>query len=350
MYCTPTMRTWSTVQAALEGRPGWRRRGQEYHGPCPVLDVGRDCCWLGPGDGSGGVRVGCRRCGAGGALSGPDVRAHLDALCGPPPSRDGGLDGRQPRSAAPKKPKRAAVLPDEAWRESGPVASGPGLEYLERRGVWPGYPVPSVRWLTASAAARIRLYPRLPVGASGALVYRFAVPGELGAVRTVQVEAVDADGTRRDRWRYWDRALGIEVERSTKRPSAAGSDTDGGRRVFFVPSARAPAPGVHVCEGPVDALGLVALETRGLVDLGGSAVIGVAGTSGLQPAAVAAWDGPVTIWPDGDGPGRGAAAVLASTLERDGRGRVTIRRQAPGEDIGRWAADAAAEREAMRDG
>ena len=48
----------------------------------------------------------------------------------------------------------------------------------------------------------------------------------------------------------------------------------------------------------------VALETRGLVDLGGSAVIGVAGTSGLQAPAGAAWSGPVTIWPDGDGPGR----------------------------------------------
>ena len=340
------MRTWSTVQAALEGRPGWRRRGQEYHGPCPVLDVGRDCCWLGPGDGSGGVRVGCRRCGAGGALSGPDVRAHLDALCGPIP--DSGGPARPP---APRpKPKPPAVLPTAVWLESGPAAGSPGQVYLERRGVWPGHPVGSVRWLTGSAAARIRLYPRLPVGASGALVYRFAVPGELSAVRAVQVEAVDADGARRDRWRYWDRALGTEVERSTKRPSAIGSDTDGGRRVFFVPSARAPAPGVHVCEGPVDALGLVALEARGLVDLGGSAVIGVAGTSGLQPAAVAAWDGPVTIWPDGDGPGRGAAAVLAAALERDGRGRVTIRRQAPGEDIGRWAADAAAEREAMRDG
>jgi hypothetical protein len=39
-------------------------------------------------------------------------------------------------------------------------------------------------------------YPRLPLGASGALVYRFTVPGELGAVRAVQVEAVDADGAR----------------------------------------------------------------------------------------------------------------------------------------------------------
>ena len=151
------------------------------------------------------------------------------------------------------------------------------LEYLAHHGVWPGYPVPSVRWLTASAAVRVRLYPRLPLGASEALVYRFTVPGELGAVRAVQVEAVDADGARLDSWRYWNRNLGLEVVSPTKRPSVAGSDTDGGRRVFLVPSARAPAPGVHVCEGPVDALGLVALEARGLVDLGGSAVIGVAG-------------------------------------------------------------------------
>ena len=228
------------------------------------------------------------------------------------------------------RPTPPALLPDVVWRESGPVAGGPGLEYLERRGVWPGYPVPSVRWLTASAAVRVRLYPRLPLGPSGALVYRFTVPSELGAVRAVQVEAVDADGARLDSWRYWDRDLGLEVMRPTKRPSVAGSDTDGGRRVFLVPSARAPAPGVHVCEGPVDALGLVALEARGLVDLGGSAVIGVAGTSGLQAPAVAAWSGPVTIWPDGDGPGRGAAAVLAAALERDGRGRVTIRETSPG--------------------
>ena len=73
------------------------------------------------------------------------------------------------------------------------------FEYLERRSVWPGYPVPSVRWLAAAAAVRVRLYPRLPLGAAGALVYRFTVPGKLGAVRAVQVEAVDAHGARLDR-------------------------------------------------------------------------------------------------------------------------------------------------------
>ena len=103
------------------------------------------------------------------------------------------------RALPTPRPKLPTLLPDAVWRESGPVAGGPGLEYLERRSVWPGYPVPSMRWLTASAAVRVRLYPRLPLGASGALVYRFTVPGELGAVRAVQVEAVDADGARLDR-------------------------------------------------------------------------------------------------------------------------------------------------------
>ena len=90
-----------------------------------------------------------------------------------------------------------------AWLRSELISRTDRLEYLERPG--PANPVPSVRWLTASAAVRVRLYPRLPLGASRALVYRFTVPGELGAVRAVQVEAVDADGTRLDSWRHWDR-------------------------------------------------------------------------------------------------------------------------------------------------
>lgn len=112
------------------------------------------------------------------------------------------------------------------------------------------------------AAVRVRLYPRLPLGASGALVYRFTVPGELGAVWAVQVEAVDADGARL-------RQLAVQGSGpQTKRPSVAGSDTDGAVGCSWCPSARAPAPGVHVCEGFVDALGLVALEAS--AELSGS--------------------------------------------------------------------------------
>jgi len=93
------------------------------------------------------------------------------------------------RALPTPQPKPPALLPDAVWRESGPVAGGPGLEYLEHRGVWPGYPVPSVRWLTASAAVRVRLYPRLPLGALGGAGRRGghvrpAGAGERGVVRS----------------------------------------------------------------------------------------------------------------------------------------------------------------------
>ena len=94
------------------------------------------------------------------ALSGPRRRPRRPGRPRPPrralrtsPLVAGGPDGRRPGPAA------AAA---EAARGPAPDA--------ERRSVRPGYPVPSVRWLTASAAVRIGLYPRLPLGASGALV------------------------------------------------------------------------------------------------------------------------------------------------------------------------------------
>ena len=65
------MITWPAVEAALQGRPDWRRIGVEWHGPCPVTLAGRDGAWFGAGSGSGGVRCGCRHCGdAGGRLDG----------------------------------------------------------------------------------------------------------------------------------------------------------------------------------------------------------------------------------------------------------------------------------------
>ena len=61
------MTHWPDLEAALQGRPGWRRVGREYHGPCPVSGAGRDCCFASEGR-AGGVAVGCRRCGNGGRL------------------------------------------------------------------------------------------------------------------------------------------------------------------------------------------------------------------------------------------------------------------------------------------
>ena len=56
------MITWPALEHAVQGRPGWRRIGHEWHGPCPVTGGGRDCCWFGPGHGAD-VRGGCRACG-----------------------------------------------------------------------------------------------------------------------------------------------------------------------------------------------------------------------------------------------------------------------------------------------
>ena len=340
------MRTWSAVQAALEERPGWHRRGREYHGPCPVLGVGEDCCWFAQGEGSGGVRVGCRRCG--GRLSGSDVRAHLDALCGPPPAP--GSTGRPGRPATRPKPATAG-LPDAVWRESGPVQDTPGLVYLKHRGVWPGRPVGSVRWLTAAATRRVRLRPGLPDGASGCLVYRFAVPAEL-VTMAVQVEAVGADGARLEGWRVWDPERGCEVLRRTKRAGVAGSDFAAARRVFAARSSAPPAAGVHVCEGPLDALALLSLEYLGVLDLHGAAVLGVAGTSGLQAAAVAGWRGPVTLRAQDDRASVLRMLRLGFAL-RYGRRTVRVVRPAEGltgTDWGDLAVIENAERKAMRDG
>ena len=75
------MTHWPDLEAALQGRPVWRRVGRDYHGPCPVSGAGRDCCFASEGR-AGGVAVGCRRCGNGGRLDSESLIAHLAALGG----------------------------------------------------------------------------------------------------------------------------------------------------------------------------------------------------------------------------------------------------------------------------
>ena len=45
------MITWPDLEAALQGRPGWRRVGRTWRGaPCPSCGGGtRDTAWVGPG-------------------------------------------------------------------------------------------------------------------------------------------------------------------------------------------------------------------------------------------------------------------------------------------------------------
>ena len=115
------------LEAALQGRPGWRRGGRDYHGPCPVSGAGRDCCFASDGR-ARGVAVGCRRCGNGGRLDSESLIAHLAAL--------GGETARH--VAAHATNDRAAIetpspLPARAWGGTGRTEGG---LTLPRGGLW----------------------------------------------------------------------------------------------------------------------------------------------------------------------------------------------------------------------
>ena len=241
------MTRWHDLEAALQGRPGWRRVGREYHGPCPVSGAGRDCCFASEGR-AGGVALGCRRCGV--RLDSEAFIAHLDALVGETARH----------LAAHATTDRAAIqtpseLPAGVWRASGPVDGTPGALYLvARRGVWPAgerFPA-SVRWLPAESARRVGVRPRVPDGAAGCVVYRFGSPGEADTF-AAQLEAVNAHGER------------VPFGAAGKRPSVAASDFAGGRRVFH--AGGDVDRGVHLVEGPLDALALVHLARLGAVEI-----------------------------------------------------------------------------------
>lgn len=396
------MRTWPEVERALQARPGWRRAGNEWHGPCPVTGSGRDCAWFGPGSGSGGVRGGCRHCGR---LDAEAFRAHLSTVAGDDPGQpfpgphSPAVSGRRilanlTRSGAPggdfspSPDRNSEAISEAVWRAATPADRTPGRRYLvERRRVWPAdLALPaSVRWLPADRTAGW-LARALPRGVAGVLLYRFAAVSE-SVTAALQCEAVTADGER------------LAFGGGGKRISLAGSDFSGGARVFVAREAHvflvrkhvadalrrrdiaklrsiiAAQPDVgpelrrlvadirrrkvnlargdqgtgggacHVCEGPLDALALAALERLGAVDLAGAAVLGTAGVGGLRPAALPG-SGPVTVWPDPDPAGERAAARLAVQLP--GRVRVRWRAAGPGRDLADWATEAALEREAIR--
>ena len=381
--------TWPDVERALRAGtwPDWRGR-REWHGPCPDCG-GRDRAALHPHrDDPLDVGGGCRGC----SLTGLDLARRLLGLPDLPSARpfparvpkrprrtrsraahgDSGTEsvpqavrdseslsgratGTPARRGPGRGPTRLALPFPNIWRAGVPADRTAGADYLVRtRRVWPAdLALPAaVRWLPADRAAALR--PRLPDRAAGALLYRYA-DGADGV--TVACEAVTLDGAA------------LDFGGAGKRPNLNGSrwDGDGGRRVFVargivtrvrdrrqgrgnptgeVESVRGPH-GVHVCEGPVDALALVHLAELGAVDLAGAAVIGVQCAGRMLPGAVADWPGPVTAWPDPNEAGERAAGRLAAALP--GRVRVRWRAAGPGRDVADWAAEAALEREAVRD-
>ena len=97
--------TWLDLEAELQARPGWRRVGHEYHGPCPVTGAGRDCCFA--SEGRTGVALGCRQCG--GRLAGEVFKHHLAALIDAT-AREVAPHQTHARPAhSPVRPRRAAV-------------------------------------------------------------------------------------------------------------------------------------------------------------------------------------------------------------------------------------------------
>ena len=293
---TWTVHTWAEVEAALRARPRWRRIGREWHGPCPVRGIGDNTCWFAEGNRTP-VRGGCRKCG--GRLLGSAFREHLDAICEQvstprPPSTSTSRYPPAP-SGAVQPPSTA---PGDVWARGVDPNHTPGWRYLvERRRVWsPDERLPpSVRWLPRSAAAGTAV--RVPAPAAGALLYRFAAPGE-AATMAVQWEAVDETGGR------------VLVIDGQKRAAVRGSTFDGGRRVFTA-ALGAPGRPWNCAEGPIDALAVRSLLALGLHRsiLEGAEVVGTAGAGFLGRAAPPAGR-PAWVWCQADGAGyRSAIAV-----------------------------------------
>ena len=205
---------------------------------------------------------------------------------------------------------------------------------MTRRGAWPAgerFPA-SVRWLPAESARRVGVRPRVPDGAAGCVVYRFGSPGEADTF-AAQLEAVNARGER------------VPFGAAGKRPSIKGSAFASGRRVFQ--AGGNVDRGVHLVEGPLDALALVHLARLGAVELAG-AVFGAQGTPGFTARACSG-RGPVVVWPDADAAGSGAALRLRLALEAAGR-RCTIRLAGAAGDVEDWAAHEVDERVAIQEG
>ena len=191
------------------------------------------------------------------------------------------------------------------WRRSGPVPTDPAhpaRRWAARRHLWrPGDPWPdAVRWIEGPGGGSL-VAAFAPVAAWIEAHPPASPPG-------VQLVHVDADGRpRKDRGGLSKRSRG----------SMTGA-------VCVIGPLWRSGP-LHVAEGIADALAVAAREDGAVIAAGGTATLArIAG-------AVAALSRLVTLWPDGDGPGRLAARRLALAL-RD-RGAVVALAAVPdGED------------------
>lgn len=337
--------SWPVLESRLRERPRWRRIGREWHGPCPVRGIGENTCWFAEGARTP-VRGGCRKCG--GRLSSSAFREHLAAVVGDLGTAST-VNGQAPAARCAIQ-TRQDPLPGRVWSASVALKTDcPGFRYLRSRGVVDasGRVPPSVRWLPLRAAASVRCAPRLPATCVGALVYRFAGPGEAETC-ALQFEPVDEAGRR-----VVCTVRGAVI----KRPSVAGSSFSFGRRVFSAADG-ADGKGCWLVEGPLDALAVCRLDALGELNrrgaggrfrrqpLDGAAVFGVAGVpAGFR--ARACWaPGRVVLAPDADKAGLDAAVQLGTELELQNRSYI-VSRPFYGADWSDLAHDICIEREGI---
>ena len=319
---------WSELERLLLERPGWRRIGSELKGPCPLCG-GRDRCWARPGHTTSAL-LSCRVCEA-------PFGELLAAVT------DSDTHGPQPETSRPPRTSRSPQSLDhlvELWAAGEPVERGtPGGRYLAKRTGCAAAP-PSIRWCAAANWPRRKRIRPLPEGAAGALLYRFTSPSDpAGAIVALQVEAVNRSGSNS----VWFEPAPNEDE-PRKRPNVGGSLMTG--RTLVVRHGK-PDGGVHLVEGPIDALAVVELLGIETLRRTGDTVIGAPGTSGFSVQTVASHTGPVTLWTDGDDGGYLAALRLARALRRLGRG-VELRAAPAGLDWADVAREMTEEREAIR--
>ena len=324
---------WPDLERELLARPGWRREGRELHGPCPFCG-GRRRCWAQPGA-SVDILFQCRECDApfGDLLAAVGLHGrntYRDSVVQEPDTYT------RPHSH-PTKPLDHLIA---LWEFGEPVERNtPGGRYLAQRTGCAVVP-PSVRWCHPDRWPRRKGIRPLPVSAAGALLYRFTSPSDpAAAVVALQIEAVNLDGSGS----VWFEAAPNEHE-PRKRPNVGGSLMTG--RALVVRHGDS-AGGVHVVEGPIDALAVVQVLGLQTLRRTGDTVIGAPGTSGFSVQTVASYTGPVTLWPDGDDGGYLAAMRLTRALRR--LRRVVALRAAPaGTDWVDVARALTEEREARR--
>ena len=293
--------SWSAAAAAIGSVSGWRRVGREWRGPCPVLGIGTNTCWIRPADYlDDGLLVGCHKCQP---FDPSSRRAHVESLVA-----GAVVDDPRPAFPAPAPRRLEAVDPAArvraVWRGAQPISETPGARYLARvRRCWSlrRYP-PSVRWLGVDNPLFYDVRPAPPREAAGLILYGFRGVVDR-RVAALQLEPVTSSGQRL----VWP-VSGVH------RVSLFGSLFDGGRQRFEVAAAGKPDAPVFLVEGPTSALAASSFlpELRE-----GWSVCGLAGWAGFTAAAVgkarSAW-----LFPDGDPDSRRAVALLADDLRDEG--------------------------------